>query len=103
MSPTSYQTAPPRSSIINNAFDIVKLPAATPFASSRVPAALLPKQAGDSYLKLPDGLSHPTADSGHRRKRRFCKRNVKRGKQGEHRLWPEKVSMRKYLPANEAA
>ena len=39
MSPTSYQTAPPRTSIINNAFNIVKLAAPLHFPSTFARAA----------------------------------------------------------------
>src|ERR1700720_2413155 len=98
MSPTSYQTAPPRSSIIINALHIVKL----------VPAASNSFQTSADRLepwnvcRLRDDFSHPRPRSWHRIVETHlaglkCDVIVQ---QGEHKLWPRKTSIRKRPPAN---
>src|SRR5580700_5330416 len=69
MSPTSYQTAPPRTLIINNAFDIVKPPAPLRRFSGALPLretlSDLRRSAGLRILS-PRRPPHPTPDSPHR-------------------------------------
>jgi hypothetical protein len=79
MSPTSYQTAPPRSSIINNDSYLVKLAAAELHVCRFTPAILwaavtVAFGTNLSSIEMVEATDapHPTPVSGHRTIARVC-------------------------------
>src|SRR5258708_1692901 len=104
MSTTSYQTAPPRISIINNALDLVKPGSVIKSCWDALPQAGMKEDSGrDSAVNyarfsrrshLSAYPSHPAAGSRHRKGRKFC-RHENRDAVKENVIYGQERSERK--------